>query len=129
MEPIACSCASMAWTAPTIIETSVNIDASETPTLNVPASDDSAKTTDANFGACFETGGDGCVTTGSYAAEADFRYKKVGGSYDLISNSASGWISFSGSTLTVAPTDPALVGTYLIAATYTPTSSGTASEF
>lgn len=127
LEPVVCNCNGMQWTAPSIVTTSVNVAASSTPSLNAPAADTTARSSTKTFDVCYENSGT-CDETGSYAAAADFRYKAVGGSYDAITNSASGWISFSGSTLTIAPTDPLLSGVYYVAATWTPTSSGTAAE-
>jgi hypothetical protein len=123
--PLGCDCSYLQWTAPSVGTDAVNIAASITPTLNAPVSDSSDRSVLA-FSNCYENSGS-CPTTGNYAAATDFQYRILGGSYAAIS-ATGGWISFAGSTLTVAPTDPAVVGTYEIAATYTP-DSGTASQF
>jgi hypothetical protein len=122
-----CDCTAMAWTAPSIATQTVQIDGSVTPSVNVPTADDSARSSTPAFENCYD-GGNDCVTTGSYAADTDFRFKILGGTYAGINTSASNWLSFAADTLTIAPTDVALVGIYELVATYTP-DSGTASEF
>lgn len=122
--PVNCDCSYMAWTAPAVITQTVTIDASITPSINDPASDDSATATETSFSNCYENAGN-CPTTGSYAALSDFEYRELGAASYI---AAPAWITFSAGSIIVAPTDPALVGVYEIAATYSP-ASGTASQF
>lgn len=107
----------MLWSAPTVAAESVNIDATLAPTLAVPASDDSQRSTYTAFENCYD-GGNDCVTTGAYDTNSNFRFRVLGGTYANINTSANNWISFDGSALSINPTDPTLVGTYEIAATY-----------
>ena len=114
----------MAWTAPTVATTTVNVDASATPTVPAPTADDSAKNSVTAMSVCYENGND-CATTGTYAS----------GSVKYADGSASGttlpsWITWAHATqvLTVAPNAPNLAGTHSLLATYTPT-NGSASIF
>ena len=121
MNPASCSCSAMAWTAPSITTATVNVDASATPSVPAPASDDSAKTTNIAFGTCFESGGGGCTTTGSY------------GSGSIVQTDGSAlpsWITWNHSSqvLTVAPDNPSYVGTWYLKGTYSP-ATGSASAF
>ena len=116
----------MAWTAPTVLAVSVNVDATQTVT-NVPApvSDTSARSSNPAFNACYEAGND-CVTTGSYGSSA-LKYDDGATSGGVTLPS---WITWNDSTqtLTLAPTTPSLDGTHTIFGTYTP-DSGTATQF
>ena len=71
---LSCSCAAMAWSAPTTQTVTVNIDATlDLPVTQVgsdpyfpqPVADDSAKSTNAAFNACWEASTP-CTTGGSY---------------------------------------------------------------
>jgi hypothetical protein len=123
--PVGCNCAALAWSAGSVNAVSVNIDASQNETPNVPVSSDAARSTDTAFATCYDSG-NACVTTGSYANGAsDFKYKLI---TDSSYSALPAWITWSSTDLVFAPTDPALVGTYQIAGTYTPT-HGTAAEY
>ena len=120
INPISCSCNSLAWTAPTAVTATVAINASGTPTVPAPVSDTSATSTDAAFSACYENSTP-CATTGTYAAS----------SIVLSDGSAlPSWITWNDSsqTLTVAPTSVSDVGTTTLKGTYSPT-YGTSAQF
>lgn len=98
LNPITCSCAALAWSAPTAGTTTVAIDASVTPTLPVPTSSTSATSSTPAFARCYMSGGAGCATTGSYAS-GDVKYDDNTNS----GTSLPSWITYDGTTLTVAP--------------------------
>ena len=127
LQVTSCDCSALAWTAPSISKVNVNIDASDTPSVPVPSSDTSARSTNFAFDQCYQDGGT-CATTGAYSASSDFTFDDGTGATTLPS-----WITWNTGTqtLTVNPTTPSLAGTtYTIAATYSPDASGsTASSF
>jgi hypothetical protein len=115
----------MAWTQPSITDTVINIDATGTPSIPAPVSDDSLKTSVVAFGNCYENAGT-CSTAGTYAADTDFQINDGTGAVSL-----PAWVTWNvgTQTITLAPTDVALTGkTYTVTATYTP-DYGTASAF
>lgn len=90
LNPVTCSCAAMAWTAPSIdtitvahVSTgTVTMSASNgDPIIRAPTSDDSAKASTPAFKRCYDsaTSADNCLTTGSYSA-ANFKYDNNSGS-------------------------------------------------
>lgn len=77
IDPITCSCAAMAWTAPTVETITVDTPANSatdmlmsgnSPKIYYPTADDSAKSSNVAFNRCFETtnANDRCSTTGTY---------------------------------------------------------------
>ena len=64
-----CSCTALAWTTPTAVVATINIDATGTPTVPAPVSDDSARSSNSAFSACYENSNP-CATTGTYAASS-----------------------------------------------------------
>ena len=119
---IACDCSSLAWTAPTVTSTTINVDASGTPSIPDPVSDTSAQSSVPAFSACYELNTD-CATTGSYASNSITYDDNTGAGAAL-----PAWITFDGTTLTVAPTLPSVAGTHTLLGTFTPT-YGTATIF
>ena len=90
LNPVICSCAAMAWTAPTIDTITVAHVSSGTvtmsavngdPIIRAPTSDDSAKSSTPAFKRCYDsaTSADNCLTTGSYSA-SNFKYDNNAGS-------------------------------------------------
>ena len=117
---ISCDCSAMAWTAPTAVTATVNVDASGTPTVPAPVSDDSARSSNTAFSACWENSAD-CATTGTYAASS------------IVQSDGSAlpaWIVWAdgGQTLTVSPVLPSVAGVWTLKGTYTPT-NGSAAQF
>ena len=47
LNPTTCSCTAMAWTAPSAVVATINIDATGTPTVPAPVSDTSARSSNA----------------------------------------------------------------------------------
>ena len=119
LDPTACDCSALAWTAPAITVASVNIDATSTPTIPAPNSDTSATSSNFAFANCYEDGNT-CATTGSYAAISDFTVDDGTGAVSLTGHAFLSW-DVSSQTMTAAPTLVSQAGTYVIAATYTPT--------
>lgn len=100
LNPITCSCAALAWSAPTAATTTVAINASVTPSLPAPTSSTAATSTTPAFARCYMSGQAGCATTGSYAS-GDVKYDDNTGSGSALPS----WITYDGTTLTVAPDD------------------------
>jgi hypothetical protein len=128
-----CSCAAMAWTAPTISVGTVQLGATlELPTTQVstnpyfppPVSSDAAKSTNAAFNQCWADSTP-CTTTGSYST-ANIKYDAGSGKVAL----PGGWLAWNQSDqkLVVSPTLVSQAKAYPIYATYTST-SGTPTEF
>jgi len=122
-----CSCAAMAWTAPTISVATVSLNSSiELPTTQVssnpyfppPTSSDAAKSTNALFNQCWADSNP-CTTAGTYAT-ANIKYDAGSGIVDI----PGGWLAWSDGNqkLTVAPTLTSQAKEYPIYATYTSTS-------
>ena len=80
--PTNCDCSSLAWTQPSITDTVINIDATGTPSIPAPVSDDSLKTSVVAFGNCYENAGT-CSTAGTYAADTDFQINDGTGAVSL----------------------------------------------
>jgi hypothetical protein len=131
---VTCDCSAMAWTTPTLQTVTVNVAATKDlpvtqsgsdPYFPPPVSSDAAKSTNANFNACWERSTP-CVTTGSYQT-AGVKYDTGSGSKAAL---PGGWLSWDNTNqkVVVNPTLPSNVGTYRIFGTYTST-SGTPTEF
>ena len=90
LDPTACDCSALAWTAPAITVASVNIDATSTPTIPAPNSDTSATSSNFAFANCYEDGNT-CATTGSYAAISDFTVDDGTGAVSLTGHAFLSW--------------------------------------
>ena len=121
LNPTTCSCTAQAWTAPTAVTATINVDASGTPTVPAPVVSTAARSSNAAYDLCFASGEAGCATTGTYAASS------------IVQSDGSAlpaWIVWAdgGQTLTVSPVLPSVAGVWTLKGTYTPT-NGSAAQF